>query len=435
KELVENCFDAGATQITIDVEQGGLRRIVISDNGYGIAAAELPLAVARHATSKIDSLAALESVTSLGFRGEALASIASVADTTLTSRVAGAEHAYAIEAARSNEPRPAAHPPGTRVEVRELFARVPARRKFLRTPATEFKHIRKMTEQMALSHPHVAFLLRHDGREVLRLPVATTAEQDRDRVARVCGTGFDEHALAVDEQAADMRLTGWIATPGFSRSQADLQYSYVNRRAIRDKVFNHAVRLAYRDVLHNQRHPAYVLYLALPAQQVDVNAHPTKAEVRFRESRLVHDFVFRSLARRLRATAATPAQAQQVSLPVRQHVAAGDKANAAPATQGQPAPRWSGAAPAATGAATRQATMPLNMAEAQAAYRFQMPTPSVAAPPLEADSQAVPALGYAIGQLHGIYILAQNSDGLILVDMHAAHERVLYEQLKAEYRQ
>src|SRR5699024_8982185 len=433
KELVENSLDAGATEISIDVEQGGLRRIVVQDDGRGIAAHELPLALARHATSKIDSLAALETVASLGFRGEALASIASVADTTLSSRPAHAEHGHALQAGSREAPRPAALPAGTRVEVRELFARVPARRKFLRTPATEFRHIRKMAEQQALARPDVAFLLRHDGREVWRLPAAADAAGDRARVARLCGEVFDQHALMIDEQAADMRLTGWIATPGFSRRRADLPYSYVNRRAIRDKLFNHAVRLAYRDVLHNQRHPAYVLYLALPAQQVDVNAHPTKAEVRFRESRLVHDFVFRSLARRLRATAATPAQAQQVSLPVRQHVAAGDKANAAPATQGQPAPRWSGAAPAATGAATRQAAMPLNMAEAQAAYRFQMPTPSVAAPPLEADSQAVPALGYAIGQLHGIYILAQNSDGLILVDMHAAHERVLYEQLKAEY--
>lgn len=443
KELVENGLDAGATEITIDIEQGGLRRIVVRDNGVGIGPADMPLALARHATSKIDSLAALEAVTSLGFRGEALASIASVADMTLASRVADAEHGYAIAPGNGGQPRPAAQPPGTSVEVRELFARVPARRKFLRTAATEFKHIRKMAEQMALSRPDVAFLLRHDGREVLRLPVAATAEADRARVARICGEAFDDHALAVDAQASDMRLTGWIATPGFSRGQADLQYSYVNARGIRDKVFNHAVRLAYRDVLHNQRHPAYVLYLALPEQQVDVNAHPAKAEVRFRESRLVHDFVFRSLARRLQASAGAPDQAQRVSLPVAdeqrcvrepRHVRE-PGSDPGHARAGQTPTPGVGDTPRSGWGAPFQSRMNLSPAQAEAAYRFQMPQDSDSAPaePPASSGGAGPALGYALGQLHGIYILAQNADGLILVDMHAAHERVLYERLKAEY--
>src|SRR5699024_109857 len=259
------------------------------------------------------------------------------------------------------------------------------------------------------------------------------AGADRARIARLCGEAFDEHALLVDASAADMRLTGWIASPGFSRSQADLQFAYVNRRAIRDKVFNHGVKLAYRDVLHNQRQPAFVLYLAMPERQVDVNAHPAKAEVRFRQSQLVHDFVFRSLARVLQATAETEANVQHVRLPVgdTREPAAGEvtaaTVQALPAATGKASPGW---------AAPQQHGLRLSAAEAQAAYRFQMPpaTPAAAtvAPPAAAADDT-PALGYAIGQLHDIYILAQNATGLVLVDMHAAHERVLYERLKQEY--
>ncbi len=416
KELVETSLDAGAGDIVVDVEQGGLRRILIRDNGGGIAADELALAVARHATSKIANLDELERVASLGFRGEALASIASVADLTLTSCQPGAEHGHAIAPSRSLDVRPAPHPPGTTVDVRELFARVPARRKFLRTPATEFRHIQKTLQQLALSRFDVGFTLRRDGREAMRLMPVTDESAARARVASLCGQAFDDHALFVDEQAGGMRLTGWVATPGFSRGQADLQYSYVNKRPVRDRVFNHAVRLAYRDVLHNQRFPAYVLYLALPAGQVDVNAHPAKAEVRFRESRLVHDFIFRTIGRALQATAATPDQAQRVDLPVREQPA-DPRAPAA----AQPAP-------------VHQPSLGLSVAESAAAYRFQMPPERDPAPeePLEGQP-AAPALGYAIGQLHDVYILAQNTQGLVLVDMHAAHERVLYERLKAEY--
>jgi len=434
KELVENSLDAGARQVDIDIEQGGLRRIVVSDDGGGIGADELALAVARHATSKIDSLEALESVASLGFRGEALASIASVAELTLISRVAGADRAWAIAPHRDSDVRPAALESGTRVEVRELFARIPARRKFLRTPATEFQHIRKAFNQLALSRFDVGFSLRHDGVEIMSLTPAGDDSAARARVARLIGGAFDDHAIAVDEQAAGMRLTGWVATPGFSRGQADRQYSSVNARPIRDKVFNHAVRLAYRDLLHGQRHPAFALFLTLDARQVDVNAHPAKAEVRFRQSRLVHDFVFRSIGRALAAVEARPHAARQVDLPVSQNthdVGAEDAAAAQPPASGISGHGMMAGPSGALDLAARP-----GVAEADASYRFQMPAAIPAEESVAGNPRAAadtPALGFALAQLHDIYILAQNEQGLILVDMHAAHERVLYEQLKREY--
>lgn len=422
KELVENSLDAGATRIAVDVEEGGLRRILIEDDGCGVSADQLPLAVARHATSKIDSLDALEAVASLGFRGEALASIASVAELTLTSRVAGADRAYAVSPHIDTEARPAAGAPGTRVEVRELFARIPARRKFLRAPPTEFKHIRRAFSQLALSRFDVGFILRHGAVESAGLNACAEADARKQRVAHILGREFDDHAVPVDESAAGMRLTGWIATPGFSRGQADRQYSFVNGRPIRDKVFNHAVRLAYRDLLHNQRHPAYVLYLTLDPRQVDVNAHPAKAEVRFRQSRLVHDFVCRSVARALAAVEARPHEARTLALTP----AAGPLDKPA-----QPRPMT----PRGLDFNTRSARP--GVAETAASYRFQQPrsapdTGRSASAPTD-ERHDTPPLGYAIGQLHDIYILAQNAEGLVLVDMHAAHERVLYEQLKAEF--
>lgn len=447
KELVENSLDAGATRISIDIEEGGLRRILITDDGHGMGGDDIPLAVARHATSKIDSLDALESVASLGFRGEALASIASVAQLVLTSRPADADHALSIAPHVSAEVRPAAGEPGTRIEVRELFARIPARRKFLKAPSTEFRHIRRAFNQLALSRFDVDFTLRHGGVEVARLPVSTT-DGGRARVADLLGKDFDEHAVAVDESAAGMRLTGWVATPGFSRGQADRQYSYVNDRPIRDKVFNHAVRLAYRDLLHNQRHPAYALYLTLDPRQVDVNAHPAKAEVRFRQSRLVHDFVYRSVSRALAAVEARPHDARAVELPVSQRDTAPASAiEPSPGVVAGPASPYRPMAPRGLDFSNRHdgGRQQASVAQTAAAYRFQQPveTPEAQAPeaeraglagaPAPYDGSATPAMGYAIGQLHDIYILAQNNDGLILVDMHAAHERVLYEQLKAEF--
>ncbi|MES1932874.1 DNA mismatch repair protein MutL [Salinisphaera shabanensis T35B1] len=432
KELMENSLDAGAGWIHVTIEHGGLRRIVVADDGNGIARDDLGLAVARHATSKIDSLDALESVASLGFRGEALASIASVSQLTLTSRAVDADRAYAITPATSAEPRPAALDRGTRVEVRELFARIPARRKFLRAPATEFAHIRKAFNQLALSRFDIGFVLHHDGTEVARIAPAHGPDAMQQRVDKLIGGAFGDHAVAVDEQAAGMRLSGWIAMPGFSRGQADRQYSYVNHRPIRDKVFNHGVRLAYRDLLHNQRHPAYVLYLTLDARQVDVNAHPAKAEVRFRESRLVHDFVFRSVGRALAAVEAKPHAAREVELPV-------STAAAPAADQSAAASR----APVQHAFDTQAQTSAFaGIAQTRAAYEFQMPAmPAAASAPASAVADVaaveqgddVPALGYALAQLHDIYILAQNKGGLVLVDMHAAHERVLYERLKQEY--
>lgn len=424
KELVENSLDAQAQWIQVDIEQGGLRRILVSDDGNGIARDELELAVARHATSKIDCLDALEAVGSLGFRGEALASIASVAQLTLTSRERGASNAYAIAPGQTDTVRPAALDCGTRADVRELFARIPARRKFLRAPATEFGHVRKAFHQLVLSRFDIGFVLRHDGVESLRVAPAPNSDAARERVERLIGGAFSEHAVPVDEQAGGMRLTGWIATPGFSRGQADRQFSYVNQRPIRDKVFNHAVRLAYRDLLHNQRHPAYVLYLSVDPRQVDVNAHPAKAEVRFRQSRLVHDFVFRSVTRALAAVEARPHEARRIDLPVRDTPGASATARCAPP-----------AGPAAHLFGSDARAPAAGIAQRRAAYAFQQPHAPQAAPTEQPRVQTTPALGYALAQLHDIYILAQNEDGLILVDMHAAHERVLYERLKREYSQ
>lgn len=421
KELMENSLDAGAQSISVDLEQGGLRMIKVRDDGCGIPQAELPLALARHATSKIDSLAALERVRTLGFRGEALPSIASVSELTMTSRPENAEHAFAVSGKGDDNhppPRPAAHPLGTTVEVRDLFAQVPARRKFLRTEATEFRHAQQVFKRIALSRCDVAFRLRHNGREVSHLRAGDASQQAEQRIAGVCGEDFLEHAIAIDESAAGMRLGGWIANPGFSRAQADLQYSFVNQRMVRDRLFNHAVRQAYHDVLHNQRFPAFVLYLELDPTLVDVNAHPAKAEVRFRESRLVHDFVFRSLHHALEAESQghDGHNPHRVQLPVREYVSSG-------ANAGEP----------------RQNRMFLRepspgVAERTAAYRFQAPAANwpTAANHDVAQENTAPPLGYALAQLRGIYILAENDQGLVLVDMHAGHERVLYERMKRE---
>jgi DNA mismatch repair protein MutL len=420
KELIENSLDAGAREIRVDVEQGGLRRITVADDGAGMARDELPLALARHATSKIDSLAGLETIASLGFRGEALAAIAAVAELTLTSRINGAEHGHEI--APDGSLRPAACPPGTRVAVRELFAHIPARRKFLRSPATEFRHIQKALNQLALSRFDVGFALFHDGREIARL-APCAANEAHTRVAQLAVEAFDAHALRVDESAGGMHLGGWIATPGFSRGQADLQYSYVNTRAVRDKVISHAVRAAYRDLLHHQRHPAFVLYLALDARAIDVNAHPAKAEIRFRQSGLVHDFILRGIARALAAGESQPHAARAFDLPVQR-------------TEDESQKAVSQAARAGAGCGNQALNFSsASLGEARASYQFQRPGQAPAAAetaPPQSEPDA-PTLGYAIGQLHAIYILAENTDGLIVVDMHAAHERVLYERLKAEY--
>ncbi|MFZ2288140.1 MAG: DNA mismatch repair endonuclease MutL, partial [Halopseudomonas yangmingensis] len=302
KELLENSLDAGATRIDIDVEEGGVKLLRVRDDGCGIDPDDLPLALSRHATSKIVELDDLERIATLGFRGEALASVSSVSRLTLTSAIEGAEQAWQVETeGRDMQPRvqPAAHPRGTTVEVRDLFFNTPARRKFLRTEKTEFSHLEEVVKRLALSRFDVAFNLRHNGKPVLALRAAQSEAEARRRVASVCGPAFVEQSLQIDSERGGLRLWGWVGLPTFSRSQADLQYFYVNGRLIRDKLVAHAVRQAYRDVLYNGRHPTFVLFMELDPAVVDVNVHPTKHEVRFRDNRMVHDFLFSTLHRAL----------------------------------------------------------------------------------------------------------------------------------------
>jgi DNA mismatch repair protein MutL len=395
KELIENALDAGARRIDVDVEHGGIRLIRVRDDGAGIAAAELPLALARHATSKITSLDDLERVASLGFRGEALPSIASVSRLALTSRAAGAADAVQVEAAegRVGKARPAAHPPGTTVEVRDLFHRVPARRKFLRSEATEFQHLLRTVTRLALSRFDVAFTLTHNRREHFALPAADARGEREERVARLVGAEFVENSRHVEFAHGGFALAGWIGLPSQSRAQPDRQYLFVNGRMVRDRLLANAARLGYRDVSYGDRHPAWLLYLTLDPAQVDVNAHPQKLELRFRDARGVHDFLFRAVERALAASGA---------------------AAAPPVT----AATWLDAA----AAARLPLTEPGGFAGIADAAR-------AATAPAAADGDA--PLGHAIAQLHGVYILSQTADGMALVDMHAAHERILYERLKS----
>jgi DNA mismatch repair protein MutL len=421
KELVENALDAGARRIEVELERGGCSLIRVRDDGSGIDPSEISLALARHATSKIASLDDLEHVSTLGFRGEALPSIASVARLSLISRSARGEHAWVVDA-RDGEvsaPAPASHGFGTSVEVRDLFFNVPARRKFLRTEATEYQHIVRMLERMALSRFDVAFALAHNGKNVWSLASAQSSVQRLDRVARICGEEFAAHVIELQHETESLKLSGWLALPTFSRSQADLQFTFLNGRFVRDKLLVGAARLAYRDVLFHGRFCAYVLYLGLDPAQVDVNAHPQKLEVRFRDSRRVHDFVFRTLEKVLADTRPTA-----------------DSSGSAPAD-------WlTGAAAgfAAGGPAQARFSLPDPQHRASAdAYRsFLSPAMEVhdaALPTLDPGKGIEPAgasapLGYAIAQLHGVYILAQSADGMVLVDMHAAHERIMYEGMK-----
>jgi DNA mismatch repair protein MutL len=425
KELVENSLDAGARRIEIDVERGGIGLVRVRDDGRGIPADELPLAISRHATSKIASLDDLEAVGTLGFRGEALPSIGSVARLRLVSHPVDAQHASEInvDGGVVAAVKPAAHPAGTTIEVRDLFFNVPARRKFVRSDVTEVGHIARLTERLALSRSDVSFRLRNGTRVLLDAP--TSGEEDEARIRAVLGEEFLAQSVRVHHQAGPVMLSGWIGLPTAARAQPDQQFWFVNGRSVRDRLLMNAVRLAYRDVLYHGRHSAYVLHLTLDPKLVDVNAHPAKLEVRFRDSRQVHDFVFRACERTLAGTkpnlAGVPSVAAEFgSLP------AGAGSNPAP---------------------------DLNLRTAGTALSFPLPGPSsqgsfelremsrspwhiarlVSETPasIEAMDDDQP-LGVAIAQLHGIYIVAQNRSGLVLVDMHAAHERVLYEKLKAE---
>jgi DNA mismatch repair protein MutL len=518
KELLENSLDAGASEILIELEQAGIKGIRVRDDGCGIAPEDLPLAVRRHATSKISSLDDLQAVASLGFRGEALPSIASVARLELISREADAGHGWRLRADGTDgatEPEPAAHPVGTTIEVRDLFFRVPARRKFLRTERTELGHIEQMIRRLALARPEVGFRVYHNGRELLDLradPKAVAlpgASATRlQRLQALLGEGFVGHALEIDEQAVGLALSGWVARPAFSRSQPDQQFFFVNGRMVRDRLVAHAVRQAFQDVLHHGRHPAYVLYLDLDPHQVDVNVHPAKQEVRFREGRQVHDFLFRSLHRRLAEGAMAAARdlgAEPGGAGMHERLrAAGAGAWSAEPRSGSSRPQFGPrfglgsdsasdsdragdrgpALPASAAGSPRgpmQPRLALRVADDVSAYAaalaWQMPEPEARPqcgypPPSEPHSephpdpdlaavalgaaaaaafqpanavgtadvatgcgQDLPPLGYAIGQLNGVYILARVEDGLILVDMHAAHERIGYERLKASWGQ
>ena len=440
KELLENSLDSGARRIEVDVEQGGTKLLRVRDDGGGIPADDLPLALARHATSKIRELEDLEQVLSLGFRGEALASISSVARLTLTSRTAEADQAWQVETeGRDMAPRvqPAAHPVGTSVEVRDLFFNTPARRKFLKTEKTEFEHLQEVIRRLALARFDVAFHLRHNGKSVLALHEAADDLSRARRVAAVCGPAFLEQALPIEIERNGLHLWGWVGLPTFSRSQADLQYFYVNGRMVRDKLVAHAVRQAYRDVLFNGRHPTFVLFLEIDPAAVDVNVHPTKHEVRFRDGRMVHDFLYGTLHRalgevrpedQLAAPAAVSSMVRATGQEAGEFGPQAEMSLAGNLLQAPVAPSTWQAPGAGYQAPRPQGGMP--MAEAVGAYREYFAPLNATAPSLPEHQGDIPPLGYALAQLKGVYILAENAQGLVLVDMHAAHERITYERLK-----
>jgi DNA mismatch repair protein MutL len=426
KELVENSLDAGSLRIDVELERGGCGLIRVRDDGIGIQPKEIGLALARHATSKIRSLDDLERVATLGFRGEALPSIASVARLALTSRSNAADHAWSVEARDGalSTPAPASHPPGTSVEVRDLFFNVPARRKFLRAESTEYQHVLRMLERLALSRFEVGFSLAHNGKSVWSLPPARTEAERLARVAKLCGEEFAAHVIELRHESERLRLMGWIALPTFSRSQSDLQFAFLNGRFVRDKLIASAARLAYQDLLFGGRFCAYVLYLDLDPMQVDVNAHPQKLEVRFREARSVHDFMFRTLERALaetRPTAASPGSASLEGLRLNERVG-----GAAPSQHRFALPERP------TGAALEGYWQLLSSGAARSGDPggVEVQSHAVREEARGGDAEAGPPLGFAVAQLHGVYILSQTAEGLVLVDMHAAHERVMYERMK-----
>jgi len=453
KELLENSLDAGATRLEVDLDAGGTKRIMVRDNGKGIEKDDLHLALARHATSKIHALEDLEAVATLGFRGEALASISSVARLTLTSSRDDTGKGWVVSAeGREMETQlaPAAHPRGTTVDVRDLFFNTPARRKFLRTEKTEFNRVDETIKRLALSRFDVSISLRHNGKGVHNLRGGTSRAEKERRVAQLCGPAFMQNALHIEMERNGLRLWGWVAEPAFSRSQADLQFFYVNGRAIRDRVVSHAVRRAFADVLYHGRHPAFVLYLELDPASVDVNVHPTKHEVRFRDSRLVHDFLFGSLHRALADVRPGQRDEQEEQAPQVSGVAAGEFAGQERMALASAPPQSS--APQSGSFASQgygtQASPQRIQQQMQGYGALHQPyggvqeAPVTAAPaqspgwaqaiPTESESEA-PPLGFAVAQLHGIYILSQNQHGMVVVDMHAAHERIVYENMKAAH--
>ena len=470
KELVENSLDAGSTRIEIDVEQGGIKLLRIRDDGHGIPKDDLPLALSRHATSKISTLDDLEAVSSLGFRGEALASISSVSRLTMTSATAPeegeAEQAWQVEVEgreMAASVKPAAHPQGTTLEVRDLFFNTPARRKFLRTEKTEFNHVDEYFKRLALSRYDVAFSLRHNQKVIHSLRPATRGIDKEKRVAALLGPKFINAALHIDSEAAGLGLTGWVGLPTFSRSQADMQYFFVNGRVVRDRLVAHAIKQAYRDVLYHGRQPAFVLYLTVDPALVDVNVHPTKHEVRFRDGRLVHDYLFRTLHKAL-ADVRPDHQSAPTSLQG-SGVLKEDQASGitSPALMANSQQQVTGIQAGEFSEQTRMSLLPgrdplsgqvnnpagvqehLNAYQALSQPLNVVSNTAVTEERIDPETgeithvliennrtqpSDVPPLGFAIAQLHGIYILSENAHGLVVVDMHAAHERITYERLK-----
>ena len=445
KELMENSLDAGASRLEIEVEQGGTKQIKIKDDGLGIHKQDLELALSRHATSKITDLEDLENIASLGFRGEALASISSVSRLTMTSKAddnvtagSGDNSGWKVVAEGQEMDvilSPAAHSRGTTLEVRDLFFNTPARKKFLKTEKTEFSRIDEILKRIALSRFDVQFSLTHNQRAIRKLLPAKSDQEKQRRVAMVCGPAFVESSVFIEMEGQGLRLWGWVSLPTFSRSQADLQYFYVNGRIIRDKLVTHAVKQAYRDVLFHGRHPAYVLYLELAPSTVDVNVHPTKHEVRFRDSRLVHDFLFSSLHKALAELRPADRLADNVQNNGKEGDPFADKRS------DNAAGNFAASSDSNFAVGNFSDQNSLSLAEPTSnkySYRPNSGQPAVGAiqsqlenfAKLTAGDAEVPPLGYAIAQLHGIYILAQNKEGLITVDMHAAHERITYERLK-----
>ena len=444
KELLENSIDAGSSRLEVEADEGGVKLMRVRDNGIGIDKDDLPLALSRHATSKIYELDDLEAVATLGFRGEALASISSVSRLLISSNQT--EQPSAGWSARSEgrdmetELMPAPHPRGTTVEVRDLFFNTPARRKFLRTEKTEFGRLEDVVKRLALSHFDVAFSLTHNNRPVHNWRAANTRIEQERRVGQICGSAFMENALYVEVERAGLKLWGWVALPAFSRSQADLQHFYVNGRAIKDKLVTHAVRQAYQDVLFHGRHPAYVLYLELDPATVDVNVHPTKHEVRFRDSRLVHDFLFRTLHHALADV--RPQDQLEKNEPITVPIGGltsgefGPQSSlglALPSNQQQaPVGQSSG-----QGSAYNYSYQSQHPQAGQVAQQMQqygaLHQPATSMQSLSSSPDEMPPLGFALAHLKGVYILAENAQGLIVVDAHAAHERITYERMKAAF--
>ncbi len=428
KELLENSLDAGSSRIDIDLAQGGIKRIRVADDGRGIAAEELPLAVARHATSKIRVLDDLERVASLGFRGEALASLSAISRLSISSRAEGAAHAsrFEVVGGEASAVEAAALERGTVVSAEDLFFNTPARRKFLKTEATEFGHCEDVAQRLALAVPDVAVSLTHNGRRLWQLHPG----EPKARVAAILGEEFSAASAEIDERAATFSIVGWVGLPRYSRAGRDQQYLFVNGRFVRDKLLVHAIREAYSDVLHGGRHPAYALFLNLDPAMVDVNVHPTKAEVRFRDSRAAHQFIFHALNKALSVSAANTAPA--VANPLDWITSRSGQSEQT--SNRQTVQTWQ--------RASQPSFTQLNVREPHAFYEVMRG--ETTAPFSDAndgtntviseswrselnsqDHQAFPPLGFALAQLHGIYILAQNANGLVLVDMHAAHERIV----------